>query len=416
MPTVELIFPTPHINQQAILDDRTRFRVAACGRRFGKTEVGKREIVLAALHGKKCWWLAPTYRMATETWQSIKHFLRPLDSCVVSDSERMITLPTGGSIAVRSTHEYHNLRGAGLDFAVLDEAAFMHPDVWPQIVRPMLGTTQGDALFLSSPFGRNHFWDLFQLGQDPLKELWKSFHFTSYDNPDFKPAELADIQSTTPERIWREEYMAEFIDDAGAVFRNVRACAITSELLTAEPMAKYIIGVDLGKSNDFTVFTVMNPTTRRVVYVDRMREVDYTLQLSRLRALCEKFPPQTVIIEDNIGEMFIEQAKRAGLPVQPFHTSAQTKALLIDRLSIAFERGEIAILNEGKHWNVVVNELLSYQLERLPAGGFRYSAPEGQHDDTVISLALAWHGVANRVMSFSKTPAVNLYRRRETNI
>lgn len=417
MQTVELTFPTPHINQQAILDSPSRFRVIACGRRFGKTETGKRAIIENALHGDKCWWLSPTYVMASEVWTDIKSILRPLYLCEINETLRTITLPTGGSIAVRSTHEYHNLRGAGLDFAVLDENAFMHPDVWPQIVRPMLLERKGGALFLSTPFGRNHFWELYQLGQDKARTEWQSFHFTSYDNPRIDPVELDNTHAITPDRIWQEEYLAEFIDDAGAVFRNVRPCAVVDELPRGEPRKKYVVGVDLAKSNDFSVFTVGDPETKRIVHIDRMNQVDYTLQLSRLQALCERFPAQQVIIEDNIGEMFIEQAKRAGLPVQNFHTSAATKTLLIDRLALAFERAEIGILapTSGDHSKIMINELLSYQIERLPGGSFRYSAPEGQHDDCVMSLALCWHGIANRIQGFSTTKAVNLYKRREIN-
>jgi hypothetical protein len=85
----------------------------------------------------------------------------------ISESEHRIDFASGGMLAIRSTHYPDNLRGAGLDYAVLDEAAFMQPDVWPEVIRPMLLERKGGAMFLSTPFGRNWFWYLYQLGLDP---------------------------------------------------------------------------------------------------------------------------------------------------------------------------------------------------------------------------------------------------------
>lgn len=168
----------PHINQQRILDSPARYRVAACGRRFGKSEVGKVAILDHALAGHKCWWAAPTYQMASAVWRALKFAVRPIPGLKLNQSERYMEFPDGGYIAVRSTHEYHNLRGEGLQFAVLDEMAFMHPDVWPAIIRPMLLEKRGGALFLSTPFGRNHFWSLYMLALDPLETEWEAFHKT----------------------------------------------------------------------------------------------------------------------------------------------------------------------------------------------------------------------------------------------
>jgi hypothetical protein len=199
-----------HPKQQAVLDCDARYRVVACGRRFGKTELGKHAIVKAALDGKVCWWLAPTYQMASEVWHNLRRTL--IDHAEeINGTEHRIDLAGGGRIAVRSTHTPDNLRGAGLDFAVLDEAAFMKPSVWPEIVRPMLLDRHGSALFLSTPYGQNHFFALYQLGLDPTLPEWVAFQHPSTDNPRIDPADLEEIRRETPERVFRAEYLAEFV-------------------------------------------------------------------------------------------------------------------------------------------------------------------------------------------------------------
>lgn len=396
MPTAELDFKRPHLNQKTILDDPARFRVAVCGRRFGKTEVGKQAIVLEALPGKRCWWTAPTYQMASAVWRELKLAVRPLPGLVLNQSERYMEFPGGGYIAVRSTHDHHNLRGEGLDFAVLDEAAFMHPDVWPAIIRPMLLEKQGGALFLSTPFGRNHFWRLYGMALDPLENEWAAFHFTSYDNPLIRGDEIDNIRRNTPERIFLEEYLAEFTDDAGQVFRRVKENATVVPGGKPQPGHRYVFGVDWARDNDYTVVAVLDSTTREIVALDRFNQISWAVQRGRLRALHDQWKPATIWAEENsIGSPNIEALQAEGLPVHPFQTTAQSKSPLIESLALALERDEIKLLKD----DVVINEFISYRLNRLPGGGYRYEAPPGQHDDTVIAIALCWRGVRSEVGS-----------------
>lgn len=379
-----------HTAQKEIIRSKTRFRVVACGRRFGKTEIGKYEIVLTGARGGHCWWLAPTYLMASQVWRDVKALCARVPGLELDESERRMDWPNGGMIAIRSTHYADNLRGAGLDFAVFDEAAFMEPSVWPQVVRPMLLERQGRALFLSTPYGRNWFWELYQMGLDPSQRTWRSFHFTTLDNPLLDAEELAQIRLTTPDHVWREEYLAEFIETDGQVFRGVQAAA-TAPLHTApQPGTRYIGGVDWGREGDYTVIALIDADSRRLVALDRFHQVSWSLQRGRLQVLCEHWRPVVVWAEANsVGSVNIEALQAEGLPVHPFHTTAQSKRPLIEGLALAIERGDLALLPD----ETLLSELAAYRLERLPGGGYRYGAPSGLHDDTVIALALAWHGV-----------------------
>lgn len=375
-----------------IMQAQNRFRVVACGRRFGKTETGKLLLIEHAWYRKKrCWWLAPTYQMASQAWRDLKTVIMTTNGpgITISEAERRIDLPGGGMIAVRSTHHPDHLRGEGLDFAVLDEAAFMEPLVWPQIVRPMLLERRGGAIFLSTPNGRNWFWELFKLGLDPEEAEWASFHYTSYENPLVAPEDLETIRRNTPERIFKEEYLAQFLGDSGAVFRGIHDAALASAAARPVPGRRYIAGVDWGRDHDYTAIAIIDAETKHMVALDRFHQIGWELQRGRIAALYNTWHPAVIWAEANsIGQPNIEALQAEGLPVRAFFTTAQSKKPLIESLALGIERREIALLPD----DVLLGELASYQLERLPGGGYRYSAPSGGHDDTVIATALAWHG------------------------
>ena len=119
--------------------------------------------------------------MTDQVWRDLKNTLKCIAGIQISQSERRIDLPNGGMIALRSAFRPDNLRGEGLDFVVLDEAAFIKPRAWNEVIRPMLVTARGAALFLSTPKGRNWFYDLYRLGLDPEETHWQAFHFPTAD-------------------------------------------------------------------------------------------------------------------------------------------------------------------------------------------------------------------------------------------
>lgn len=378
----------PHPGQRAILQHPARFKVVACGRRFGKTETGKILLVERALAGAVGWWISPTYRMADEVWRDLK---TALDGAIARKNEEMRRLDVigGGVIRVRSGRNPDGLRGAGLDLAVLDEAAYLHPDVWRAAIRPALSDRRGEALFLSTPRGRNWFWGVWMNGQSASHLDWMSWRFPTGANPLIDPAEIEAARASLPERVFREEYLAEFQDDGGLVFRRVEACATVPPGGQPEPGARYVFGVDWAREDDFTCIAVLDTGARRLVALDRFNEIGWALQRGRLAALADRWQPEAIWAEANsIGGPNIEALQAEGLPVIPFTTTATSKGPLIEALALALERDELAILPDP----ALLGELGAYRLERLPSGRFRYGAPPGGHDDCVIALALAWHG------------------------
>ena len=377
----------PHPGQERILASRARYRVVACGRRFGKTELGKLALLCRFLAGGRCWWLAPTLQMADQVWRDLKRALAPLPEARVSEAAQRIDLPGGAWLAIRSTHHADHLRGAGLDFAVLDEAAFIEEGVWPEVVRPMLLERRGTALFLSSPNGRNWFWQLLQLARDAEQRQWQAFHFTSRDNPLVDSAELEAIRRTTPARVFREEYLAEFLQDSGQVFDGLRAAARAPAGAQPQAGRRYVAGVDWGRAHDYTAIVILDCEMRAVAALERFRQVGWTRQRGRLQALHARWNLARILAESNsMGEPNIEALQEAGLPVTGFQTTAPAKRALIEALALAIESGQLALLPD----EALLNELANYRLQRRPDGSYRYGAPPGLHDDLVMALALAW--------------------------
>lgn len=382
--------PKLHSGQRQVWECAARFNVLACGRRWGKTRLGALRCVTTGLRGGRAWWVAPSYPMSTVGWRLIKYLSRQISGMDKREVDRLIVYPGGGEVQVKSADNPDSLRGEGLNFLIMDECAFIKEMAWAEALRPALSDRRGGAMFISTPKGRNWFWRLWQMGQDPHQTEWHAWRFPTADNPYILPSEIEAARQLLPERIFAQEYLAEFLEDSGSVFRHVMDAATATEQAEAQEGHEYVIGVDWGKHNDFTVLAVIDGTTHGMAYMDRFNQIDYQLQIGRLRAVVDRFRPTSIVAELNaMGEPLVEQLSREGMPVIGFTTTNASKMQVIDALSLAFEQSDLRILPDP----VLIGELQAYEMERLPSGVFRYNAPEGMHDDTVMALALSWHAI-----------------------
>ena len=382
MSTVRLTIPKPHENQMTILNDKHRFRVVICGRRFGKTELAKTALLFRMLKGQTCWYIAPTFKQGLAVFQSLANILRDLPTVQINRTRLTIQF-NDGAIEVKSADIPDNLRGAGLDFVVLDECAFMHPSVWAEVVQPMLLTTLGDALFITSPNGRNWLYNLYSQHHDG-DDMWVCYRYTSYDNPLNSSAELDRIKGEVPESVFRQEYLAEFLEGGGAVFRRV-----ADAVRPMPPIGgRIVFGVDWGQERDYTVIVAMDAMSKAVVEVDRFNQIGWDVQRSRLQAMAQRLNPVLIVAELNsMGSPNVEALQRLGLPVEGFTMTHASKVELVNTLQLAFEQMTITLPDNA----TLLNELQSYTMRRSPSGVYQYSAPSGAHDDTVVALALAYH-------------------------
>lgn len=391
MQTLRLALPRLHVAQQQVKREAKRFNVVDCGRRFGKTLLGQDLAVHPILQGYPVGWFAPTYKILLEAWQVLTNTLQPVTRRV-SQQEKRIELITGGVLEAWSLDNPDAGRSRKYKRAIMDEWSMVTKarETWQQAIRPTLTDLEGDAWFLGTPKGRNHFWELFVLGQDAGLPDWKSWQMSTYANPFIKSSEIDAARAEVPERVFRQEYLAEFLEDGAGVFRRVREAAIL-EPSDPQPGKTYVGGIDWGRTNDYTVLRIIEVGSAKEVFMDRFSQTEFNTQLNRFKTAHARYNVAAWIAEQNsIGMPLVEQLQYEGYPVQAFVTTNATKAQIIDALALAFERGELQILNDA----IGIAELEAYEMERLPSGLIRYSAPDGIHDDTVMRLALAWYGAS----------------------
>ena len=415
-----------HEGQSQIVRGATRFNVVACGRRFGKTLLGIDRAIETALSGYPVAWFSPTYKMLSDAWRQVKNIAASLKP-QINEQEHRLALGDlarsgwgeAGSIDMWSLDSPDTARGRKYKRAIIDEAAIVGNlgEAWQAVIRPMLTDLLGDAWFLSTPKGHNFFWELYCKGEDPLQQEWGAWRMPTSTSPFIAPGEIEDARRMLPEMVFRQEYLADFIEDGGAVFRRLREMAAARPQQQAIDYHRYVMGVDLGRRMDFTVCAVVDcsgqwsvaggqgsvsgrqPTTdhrplpAEMCAMDRFNQIDWSIQVGRIAALARRFKVDEVIADaTGLGDPVVEQLRRElagdGIAVTGYDiSSVQKKAKLIEPLALAFERGELLILDDP----VLIGELQAYQQERLPGGQVKYGAPAGLHDDAVMALALGWH-------------------------
>ena len=400
--TINIQLQKPHTEIQHQMITFPGSVVAFCGRRFGKTDgYIQRLFYWMQRTGGLYWWVGLSWRSASmkRAWRGASELARQVLRAIgvderghINRSTYEINIPGLGEIWFRTADNPASLAGEGIQGAVIDEFSLMQELVWTEYLEGTLLDHNGWAAFAGVPKGENWAANLWRSALS--RNDWLQVHATSYDNPFIDNAALDEVKANTTEYLFNQEYLAQIVDDAGSVFRNVVGCVTATSQDEPIDSHQYVMGVDWGKHNDFTVLTLLDVTddVPKMACIDRFNQIDYTLQVGRLKVLYDKFKPHTIIAERNsMGEPLIEQLQRDGLPVQPFTTTNATKGQAIEALALAFERNEVGILNDP----VLVGELQAYEMERLPSGLLRYNAPSGMHDDTVMSLALAYQVVAD---------------------
>ena len=206
--------------QDDIFFSDSRFRVVVAGRRFGKTFLSTYELLKHALQGKQrnCWYVAPTYKAAKEiAWNMLVDAIPDGYMTKKNETALSINLRNGSSIALKGAEKPDNLRGRALDFCVLDEFADMRPEAWHEVLRPSLSDRRGSALFIGTPKGRNHFYDLWTRGIDGV-ESWQAFQYTTIEGGNVDREEIDAARSDLDSRTFQQEYEARFVNYSGIIY------------------------------------------------------------------------------------------------------------------------------------------------------------------------------------------------------
>jgi len=379
---------TPRESQRPIFSTPARFLTVDAGRRWGKSLTGINWLLQGSCERVgESWWLAPIYsqsKMAFRTLLSAaKRGAAEQAFKTISHSEMRVEMINGSAITFKSADNPDTLRGEGLMRVVVDEAARVSRDVWEEVLRPAVSDTGGKVLFISTPKGKNWFYELWTRGFDPQHPDYKSWKFPTADNPKVSPEDIEQARQSLPVDVFNQEYLAEFLDNNAGVFRNVKAC-MGSTRQAPNPRLSYKAGLDLARLTDFTVLTILDETGRQVFF-DRFNILDWTVQVQRIVQVCQDYQAQVLIDSTGIGDPIFDQLQRAGLAVEGYKFTQDSKKKLVELLMLSFEQARIQILDE----QVQKNEIDIFEYTIGQSGTVHYSAPDGYHDDCVISLALA---------------------------
>ena len=208
--------------QQDVWNDATRFKIVAAGRRTGKSRLAAWLLIVNALESSKgnVFYVAPTQGQARDImWQTLLELGNPV---IVSShiNNLQIKLINGATISLKGADRPETMRGVSLKFLVMDEYADMKPEVFEQILRPALADQKGNALFIGTPMGRNHFYELYQYAELDDDPTYKAWHFTSYDNPLLDSEEINVAKKSMSSYAFRQEFMASFEARGSEMFKE----------------------------------------------------------------------------------------------------------------------------------------------------------------------------------------------------
>ena len=377
---------TPREQQLLVHQDPTRFKVIVAHRRFGKTTLAINHLIKFAIEKPgRYWYVAPTYRQAkTIAFDLMQRFLPSQLVKKKNENELTFRLINGSEIALKGSENEDSLRGVGLHGLVLDEYEMMDRKVWEAVLQPTLNDYKGWAIFLGTPLGRNHFFELYNRNLPD----WRSYHFSAEDTGIYSKLMIDRARTELPEETFRQEYLAEFLDGEGTVFRHLREVTREKEQCFEDPQfsKSYQIGADLARLQDFSVFMIIDQNMK-VVYFERFQKLVWEYQKLKLIALSERYNHARIVLDaTGVGDPLANDLTRMGMNVMPYKiSSSQSKKELIENLKLRIEQKQVIIPNEP----ILLKELEAYTYKMTDSGRIIFTAPSGYHDDCVISLALA---------------------------
>ncbi len=405
-------------HQRPVFNSKARYVVYAKGRRAGGTEGAARkclQLVLVDHPGCAILWVDTVHR---NILRYVKRYflprLRPLPQSSGGEEvyrwrvmEKTMSFYNGSYIDFGSADNPENLEGFAYDYIFLNEAGIIlwNEDLYHSTLAPMAIEGAGAQwFFIGAPKGKNLFSKFFQMGLNPDEPDWASFRHISSDNPIVNKDYVEKMRKRMPEQLFRQEILAEFIDDAG-FFKNLDTLVGAVREVSGASGIEYVIGLDLAKQVDYTVAWVGRLDSRTGVYCERYNRLAWPTQVLRIKELARLFNNAVVLLDATSfgGAIATDDLAAAGVSVVPMVFTPRTKEEVLTALAVDIEQERLRIC----HHEETGTEMRAFQQITLPGGTTRLSAPPGFHDDCVIALALMnWQ--FGRPASFSVEDVVGI--------
>lgn len=395
----------PLAHQIPILASPARYKLPACGRRFGKTSLclsaclrghgPYRGALPGAVDKAKIGWFAPTFTILAEIWDDLKRATTHawIDK---SESEHKIILPGGGSVQCRSLDNPDNARGPGYDGIVIDEAAFVKEEAWTTVLRPTLADRGGWAILPSTPNGKNWYWRLFEAAS--TRPDWEAWQLPTSANPLIPPEELEQAQLDMGPRAFSQEHEAQFMDIEGAEWPGHFFNDIWFDEWPRDLRLR-VLALDPSKGatdkSDYSAFILLGLSEDGTMYVDAdLERRDTSAIVTDGMRICDRWRPQSFVVESNqfdglLAGQFIEQSrgKGIGLPIRSIYNYLNKVVRIRATITPFLSRGEIRIRRTRG------GKMLADQLQTFP---------EAPHDDGPDALEMAISEVKRLFYEHSK--------------
>lgn len=376
--------------QDTIFNQSSRYTIVPKGRRFGLTKGAANNFIEEALakHYSKALWIDTVNTNIDRYIERyfLPHLKKLPDSMWRWRKQDKIVMIRDAYIDFRSSDRPENIEGFGYDKFFINEAGIVlkDPYLWSNAIRPMLWDYKARGVIGGTPKGKGVFFELAEKGFVP-NAMYTTLRFTSFDNPYLDKQLISDEIKDMPERVILQEIYAQFLDDSGVVFRNVKD-VLHSTPLPPQLGHLYVMGLDLARVQDYTVITVYDRANNCQVYQDRFNTLDWTFQKKKIAAVAKHYNNALCVTDaTGIGDPIVDDLVRIGVAVDPIKLTNEVKKEMIEKLIIWIEQKRFLMLPIDE----TLKEFTNFTYDISLTGKTRYNAPEGLHDDIVISHALA---------------------------
>jgi predicted protein tyrosine phosphatase len=381
--------------------------------------------VEAALQGKQVLWAAPTYKQVTIGWRecvnACAHLLKER-YVTANKTEQMWVWPKGGRMYFVSLEDPDNARGYTADVVIVDEAGDVPEYAVKDVIRPMLMDTQGSMWAIGTPRGRNWFWEAhdkaklqwleYQAGRRAVMPNRMSWEVPSHgceilidektgapypvrkrhplENPQLPWSELLDMWEDMTEQTFRQEVMAQFIDNTDGVFIRF-ADAIDRGDSRNKPwnqFGEYVMGVDVATIRDYTVLFVLDKTTNKQVYFQRFNNRGWERVYDDVERIAREYKAQVNFDATGVGEPAAQELQRRGVWINPIKFNNQLKKDMVQHAAALIEHKRVSFLDIPQQQH----EFEAFEYGKTPSGLITANAPEGKNDDCVSAGILAMWG------------------------
>ncbi len=376
--TLKLQLPKLSDGQLTVLNSKAKWRILICGRRWGKSFVCFVLSLEKMFKGQAVAYVTPTFSLGEQFFSEIQDFIPKEIITDCNKASLTIKLSTGGSIKFFSGEASNSMRGRKFNRIIIDESCFIQDleNIWTQIMMPTLATTNGDALFCSTPNGLEYTHSLFLKGK--YKEgNYESFHFPSHTSPFVSKEFLEKIKKDVTEDTYRQEYLAEPLATSGNPFGMEHIKKNTMSMLSTNETIVY--GCDIAKYNDFTVIIGLDEEGQ-MTYFDRYRG-EWSLTKEKIKAL----PSSILKVMDStgVGDVIFEELSYSISNIQGFKFTVSSKPQVMKELIIDVQAGNL------KFNETTSEEMMAFEYFLTSTGHPKYQAKSGYHDDAICALAIA---------------------------